>query len=104
MTARRLAFVFLFLWITVPASLLGQTGKAQSKDAFEELTPYVHPDFCAAVVIHPARLASSPFGKSVDLTQLVAAGIQQSELDANQVMRFADPAKVRRVICNPVGE
>lgn len=94
MQRRTLVFVVLVLCNAVVASVRGQTR--DSKDSFAELTPLIHHDFCAAVMIHPARIAQSPFGKSIALTKLVTAALQHPKVD-KRVVQLVDPAKISRL-------
>lgn len=97
MHARLLLFAALMLGAVLPAPAGGQERDGQSEPFYARLTPYVHHDFCAAVVIHPRRITQSSLGKSIALNGLITAALQQTELDARRVLQLADPAKIRRL-------
>lgn len=87
----------LVLSTAVASHVRGQDRDAKAGNASAQLMPYVHHDFCAAVVIHPARIAQSEFGKSIDLPKLMAAALQESELDPTRARQYIDPAKIDRL-------
>jgi hypothetical protein len=101
MSLRVFTFLFLLglgagLWC-VPA----QAQKAKKTDP-ANLTQFIGPDFCAAIVVHPSRILKSPLGKALELdkTPELPGGMGSKKLPV-------EPSKVRRVVilleATPVG-
>ncbi|MCA8992298.1 MAG: hypothetical protein KDA88_09985 [Planctomycetaceae bacterium] len=91
MSQSRLAFTTIALIAVLTASAVGQDQNGDSVASF------IHPDFCATVVVHPSQIAKSELGKQVQFPALVRSLIEQADVDADTAMQFWGPDKVTRL-------
>lgn len=59
--------------------------------------PYLDRDFCAAVVVHPQRMAASSLGKSLSLDEVLRRGLKEAGFPANRLQRVPRAADIVRV-------
>jgi hypothetical protein len=82
------------LWILVASS--GVADAAPKTDPVN-LTQFIGPDFFAALVVHPSRLAKAPMFAGMSLPDMPLAG-KASPAEVALVKEFLKPEKIRRVV------
>lgn len=75
-----------------------QKIRASPKHNFDEkVSSYVHPNFCAAVVVHPKQIVNSPLGKSFRLRELIQLVPKAIGLESDALAQAWDPAGIERI-------
>ena len=111
MTMQRLGSVCVGLAIVLAG--LGPRGAMAAEAKAGALARFVAPDFCAAVIIHPERIAKTPLADAIKsampkqaqatdasalLTTLSAQGQLPPGMDADQLAKLLEGKQVHRVI------
>ena len=72
--------------------------KSAPLSAFDKGTgSFIHPDFCAAIVVHPQRITNASMGKSLRLPELIGILAGNLGRDSDAVVRACDPSKILRI-------
>lgn len=97
MIAKLATFAFVFLASLSHAS--AQEKQRSFEDSyFKDLKPLAHPDFCAAIVIHPERIVNSPLGQSIDFKKLFANLLADAPFkETGNFLKLLDQEKIHRL-------
>jgi hypothetical protein len=80
-------------------TLLGPSGVADAAPTTDpvNLTQFIGPEFCAALVVHPSRLAKAPMFSGLSLPDM-SKTIKSAGPEAALAAEFFKPEKVRRIV------
>ena len=95
MRTDRLLIMLFAVCVFAYGPALGQDRDASETNA--DFLKYIDADFGAALVIHPAQISKTEFGRSIQFPELVEALLGEAGLDVEKVAATTDATKIARV-------